>query len=432
MDYCSNIITYIKDFGSLGIRFDDHPGFTVDPELVIHGGDISDSTYHWSNGGLEFGSRVSSDYLFDEVYQQLYDSGIPFMSILGNHDLEPGTKTGDGEAVKFVKESFVKAAQTSSDFTYEEIPRDSSTYNSMYVANYRGLQIATANDKLEGTGNQWTRFQDELDNSKPALFFSHRPLDVPDHAGNYAWRDFIGTFPNPQHYAGHTHRYSKRVLNGVTTHVAPYPHRWDNQTPGFLALLVSPSQGVLETKKISYNYEDVSGCWEDGTICLQGTTCGWCCNEALDALGTQCGGSKWADGTLCGAGTTCKNCQNSYGYWYSKAFTACGTEPKWQDGTHCGIGTTCNQCQNPYSYWYSKAFTACGSEPKWSDGTICGAGSTCNQCKNGYEYWYSKAFTACGKEPCWPDNSICGAGTTCNQCCNKAYNALGTRCGGSW
>ena len=103
----------------------------------------------------------------------------------------------------------------------------------------------------------------------------------------------------------------------------------------------------------------VEPCWEDGTVCLAGTTCNKCCNEARQALGTKCGGSCWSDGTLCGAGTTCDFCCNSYEYWNSKAFTACGSEPCWSKGSHCGAGTTCNNCCNGYSYWWSKMFTCC-------------------------------------------------------------------------
>jgi Fungal cellulose binding domain len=68
-------------------------------------------------------------------------------------------------------------------------------------------------------------------------------------------------------------------------------------------------------------------CWADGTVCGVGTTCSKCCNPARDALGTKCGGAAWRDGTLCGAGTTCNLCQNRASYWFSKAFTACGSEP---------------------------------------------------------------------------------------------------------
>lgn len=167
-------------------------------------------------------------------------------------------------------------------------------------------------------------------------------------------------------------------------------------------------------------------CWGDGTVCLAGTTCDMCCNGAYNALGTQCGGNPWKDGELCGIGTTCNLCENGHSWWVGKAITACGVEPCWNDGTVCLAGTTCDMCCNGA---YNALGTQCGGKA-WADGTACGVGTTCNLCANGHSFWVGKAFTACGKEPCWSDNTVCGAGTTCDLCCNRAYNALGTQCGG--
>jgi Fungal cellulose binding domain len=89
------------------------------------------------------------------------------------------------------------------------------------------------------------------------------------------------------------------------------------------------------------------------------------------------------------------------------------------DDSLCGAGTTCNN--------FNALGTKCESGECWPDNTICGPGTTCDLCCN-------KAFNALGTQcggSCWLDNTICGAGTTCNLCCNKALNALGTQCGGS-
>jgi hypothetical protein len=136
----------------------------------------------------------------------------------------------------------------------------------------------------------------------------------------------------------------------------------------------------------------------------------------------RCGVSpRWPDGTLCGAGTTCNQCLHSATYWFTKAMTACGSEPKtWADGTACGVGTTCNACINTATYWYSKAFTMCGKEPGWPDGTVCALGTTCNACTNGATHWWRNAITSCGSEPCWGKDTLCLAGTTCNACCVAA------------
>jgi hypothetical protein len=158
-------------------------------------------------------------------------------------------------------------------------------------------------------------------------------------------------------------------------------------------------------------------CLPDGTKCHVIYTCQNCCNEARQSGGTRCGGAKWTDGTICALGSTCKFCENPAGYWYEKAFTACGTEPLWKDGTACALGSTCKACENEATYWWSKAFTACGTEPKWEDGKVCALGTSCNACKNTATFWDSKFITACGDEPCWEERTVCASGTTCDNCC---------------
>merc|ERR1711862_1026674 len=111
--------------------------------------------------------------------------------------------------------------------------------------------------------------------------------------------------------------------------------------------------------EINFDYRSVTKCWADGSICGAGTTCKNCCNKAMNALGTKCGGSKWKDGTRCGVGTTCNFCKNGYEYWDSKLFTACGKESCWKKGAHCGKGTTCRNCCDGSSWWWSKMFTCC-------------------------------------------------------------------------
>ena len=416
-DWCEKIASYIKNFGGTNTYFDTYPQIKVDPKLVIHGGDLSDVTWGWD---------FTADELFDLTYQQFYNANIPMISVLGNHDETNGIP--HSEADMFVRKSFNKAESLSSDFSFDEILKDSISKNSYYVAKFKGVQIATVNDALESTGTQWSTFKSKLDTNKPALFFSHRPLG--DQMREEAKLgtdliDYISTFPNPNHYAGHDHVYYTENLGSFTSYVAPYLHKEEKENDsgvyhpsGFLALLVSTTQGVLETKLIHYDYESVTGCWPDYSVCGVGTTCNRCCHSNRNALGTQCGGKKWDDGTLCGDGTTCEYCNNDFSYWYGKAFTACGSEPKWDDGTLCGVGTTCNACKNSYTYWYGKALTACGSEPKWGDGTRCLAGTSCNACKNSYSWWYGKAGHHCGYEPCWEYGTVCGTGTTCNSCCS--------------
>jgi len=70
-----------------------------------------------------------------------------------------------------------------------------------------------------------------------------------------------------------------------------------------------------------------------------------------------------ADGERCWLGITCNNCQNTASFWWSKSFTACGTEPKWQDGKKCSWGITCRACENEATWWSEKRSIACGSQP---------------------------------------------------------------------
>ncbi|KAL7451909.1 hypothetical protein ACHAXS_000261, partial [Conticribra weissflogii] len=58
------------------------------------------------------------------------------------------------------------------------------------------------------------------------------------------------------------------------------------------------------------------GCWNDGTICLEGTTCNSCCNPST--------------------------------FWPDRDFTfKCGEMPCWEEGTTCLLSTTCNSCCHP-------------------------------------------------------------------------------------
>ena len=167
-------------------------------------------------------------------------------------------------------------------------------------------------------------------------------------------------------------------------------------------------------------------CWEDGTVCLPGTSCNSCCNIAYDAGGFKCGGEAWADGTACFALTSCQLCANGYSWWLGAGYRACGEEPCWSDGTLCIPGTTCNSCCKTA---YNAGGTKCGGKA-WSDGTACLAGTSCKSCANGSSWWIGAGYQACGQEPCWKDGTRCLAGTTCGECCNRAYNAGGTKCGG--
>lgn len=53
------------------------------------------------------------------------------------------------------------------------------------------------------------------------------------------------------------------------------------------------------------------------------------------------------------------------------------------DGTRCLLGTTCNNCYNPATWWWTKFFTACGTQGQCLEaGTACNFEGTCSNCCN--------------------------------------------------
>mmetsp|Transcript_6014 Transcript_6014/g.11787 ORF Transcript_6014/g.11787 Transcript_6014/m.11787 type:complete len:1118 (+) Transcript_6014:86-3439(+) len=143
--------------------------------------------------------------------------------------------------------------------------------------------------------------------------------------------------------------------------------------------------------------------------------------------------NKYDDGTLCLLGTSCFGCKNPATYWYGKAFTACGTEARWDDGTVCLAGSSCSQCKNPATFWPDATFTwKCGSMDCWKDGTICLEGTTCNSCCNPSTFWPDRDFTfKCGEMPCWEEGTTCLLSTTCNSCCHPPISASDWKCSGN-
>jgi len=89
-------------------------------------------------------------------------------------------------------------------------------------------------------------------------------------------------------------------------------------------------------------------------------------DKELDSSRRRIG--SWNDGTLCLLGTTCASCANGSTWWWSKGIrhigmTACGNEPKWNDGAKCDKGFSCKACENGFTYWKNKSSFACGTAP---------------------------------------------------------------------
>lgn len=148
-------------------------------------------------------------------------------------------------------------------------------------------------------------------------------------------------------FSGHTHTSNIQDIDAnKKEYTAPYPHKWGSMTNGeaetrtliaagnekqraMLAVLVSPTQGVLSVKQIDTKLRSRNK--RDGDRCFS---------------------------------KECDQCENGHSYWHSKSFTACGEEPRWPDGKECFAGTSCGACERRATWWPSKGlfgWTACGN-----------------------------------------------------------------------
>jgi len=284
----------------------EYTGVRIKPELVIHGGDLYENDYVKKR---------------DTAAAMLQKNGIPYISTDGNHD-EP---TGVTSNAAFADDTPIIV-----------------TVAGGRTATFKGLQIGVfAYTKNGPSRYQVQAMKDELGTAKPTVVINHVPGDNTENGGqNGNIEGWVKTLPHGSAvFSGHTHQFKKREIDGGhTEYTAPYPHQWGSLDYGnaktlkeraMLAVLVSPTAGVLNVKKID----------------------------------TRLRSRYYPDGRLCGKGTTCKKCRNGHAYWWGKAMTACGSEPKWGDGTRCLAGTSCHACRNSYSWWNAKFGHHCGSEP---------------------------------------------------------------------
>lgn len=271
----------------------------IDPELVILGGDIS----------ADRGTSVSADL---PLWQPLYDSGIAFIAGFGNHDWEPREfSDGPGYSLSghlsnesttaFTRETYRRSAQLTGDFTYREVA-PSSTYGPVtFHSTYKGVEIVnfntflyqpsyrypdgwplSCNVLLGGAGCEiFASAEPQIDrmidllhpqDTSTALFVQHYPLSTPD----LWWDDYdasgtsvsqkkdrllglMAQFDHAALLAGHNHVASQRTHQfggrSIPEYIAPYfgGNNLDDPTQGggFLALLVSPTEGILDVATIS-------------------------------------------------------------------------------------------------------------------------------------------------------------------------------------
>jgi hypothetical protein len=318
VDWCRNMVNYIKNLGREDSYFDDEfASVKIDPKLVVHGGDISDFTYGvWS--WHKYGKRATK-FLMDRIWGQLYDAGIPMISALGNHDYDEKREKirVNDEANEFVLQSYEKSkALMGNDLSYVEYRKEGLP--SQFVSDLWGFQFVNFNLKARF---QQDGLKEGIDPNKKTMFFSHYPLmqyDFEDEDPTSDWLeagwkdntfdDVVSTMrrfttsrdPRAHHFSGHLHgRIDNINIEGVTDHVAAYPHPWlikDDNCPtdrldsGFYAILVSPTEGVLQVKPIEFSYDKyqrITKCKKDGERCSAiRRTCKLCCAHV---------GSRWKD-----------------------------------------------------------------------------------------------------------------------------------------
>jgi hypothetical protein len=244
-------------------------------------------------------------WMLDNIFDQLYDKGIPFVSSFGNHDWtfitnEHGYKPLDEHSntaaqllrnkltMSFVDETYTRsAALPGSDFVFEKVDPTLEYGPPMYTAEFRGLQLATFGfssavrsfplrcttgpttpcQPADGadSSEQMAAIEASLDTSKPALFYHHAPLsvgtDYVSHAAVEDVRRLIAKHPQAALLSGHQHSEFRRLRealspeteNSFYEYTAGYAHEGK-----FLALRVSPTRGVLEVKSLTVCFELVS------------------------------------------------------------------------------------------------------------------------------------------------------------------------------
>jgi hypothetical protein len=271
----------------------------IDPQLVLLGGDIS----------ADRSTSVEADL---PLWQPLFDAGIPFLAAFGNHDWEPAVWS-DGSlgysvaghlsnesTTAFTRETYRRSASISPDLDYREVEPAAVHGPVNFHATFRGVDIVNFNTFLYqpsysypdgwplscnlfagGAGcqifasaePQISRMEGLLrpEARRTALFLQHYPLTT----GDSWWGDhgasgttlaqrkdrLLGLMAKYDHaalLAGHNHNAAQRshLFAGrtITEYVAPYfgGDGGDDPSRGgaFLALLVSPTDGVLEVRTV--------------------------------------------------------------------------------------------------------------------------------------------------------------------------------------
>lgn len=286
LDRSRFVVQYIRDVKEQNFYFDgNYSQYMIDPQLVINNGDVSHFwNCHNPNYLYIFGGCRTPEDEFLDIWGQLYEANIPLISAYGNHDWRPRIGTGnpyrgtpskprDDEADNinrwssiFVQQTYERSRELGVGLEFEAVPPTGAIGQSMYRSTFRGLQIASFNaaynwqsyddNGVYDADEQFARLSDTLNRTQHTLFFSHFPLSATRLQGQTPTSEqaqrLIQEFPNgSHHFSGHYHAALVQDYEGFNDYVVPYPHSWGSQEPGYLAVLVSPQDGILQVKPMT-------------------------------------------------------------------------------------------------------------------------------------------------------------------------------------
>lgn len=269
--------------------------YRIDPKLVILGGDIS-------------ADRTTSIAADLPLYEPLYAAGIPFIAGFGNHDWEtmwngdhhsPAGQVSNDATTAFTRETYRRSAAMPGGIAYQEVAPVASHGPTTFFATFRGVDIVNFNtflyepsyDYPPDSPNGCTAATDgpcpifrsaepqiaamealaRRSTSRPMLVVQHYPLST----HSWFWSDYgstpttytqrqdrvlrlMGTRSKVAYLGAHTHVSKKTFheVNGrlVGEFIAPYfggeGGRLQAKAGGALAILVSPTKGILEVKEL--------------------------------------------------------------------------------------------------------------------------------------------------------------------------------------
>lgn len=277
--------------------FDTNGGkqYRIDPKMVILAGDIS-------------ADRTTSIAADLPLYEPLYAAGIPFIAGFGNHDwetvwnAEPHTEAGrlaNEATTAFTRETYRRSGAMPGGITYRELGPTASHGPTTFYATFKGVDIANFNTFLyepsydypadspngctASTSGPCPIFRSAEPQiaamdavarrtpSRPLLVVQHYPLstsqlfwsDYGTTSHSYGQRrerllQFMATHDKVALLAAHNHT-SKKTIHAVNDrivgeYIAPYfggaGGRKQSRAGGALAILVSPTKGILEVKEL--------------------------------------------------------------------------------------------------------------------------------------------------------------------------------------